>query len=142
MSAGSALTYVQLARSLHVDGQVLTLENLAPSTVWLLSGAEEQVGNIATGTFLDLWWEPTSGLSSTLPRAVLALAAAEAQVLGDSVMLLSSPRISGSGIQYDVEVLEGVLPGRSGACVLYIGPVDPKSPDQGTGRRLEPADRP
>ena len=123
-SAATAATFIQVARAAVLDRNWLTLEDLEPTTVWLTHGDEERVGHMATGTFLELWWHPESTLSSSGLRAVLGRADPDAQLLGDPVLRLRAPRISGSGLRYDVEVLSGAMARRAGACVLFLGPGD------------------
>lgn len=123
-SARDTVTFVQVARAAVLAGKTLTLEDLEPTTVWLAHDQADRVGHMATGTFLDVWWHPESGLASGALRAVLGRADPDAQLLGDPVLRVRSPRISGSGLQYDVEVLNGALAGRAGACVLFLGPGD------------------
>lgn len=128
-SARESVTFVQVARAVVVAGRTLTLEDLEPTTVWLAHDQAERVGHMATGTFLDLWWHPDSGLVSGALRAVLGRADPDVQLLGDAVLRLRVPRISGAGLQYDMEIVNGALAGRAGACVLFLGPgdVDPRS---------------
>jgi hypothetical protein len=123
-SVGHAVTFVQVARTAILVGHTLTLEDLEPTTIWLAHDQGDRVGHMATGTFLDLWWHPESGLASGALRAVLGRADPDVQLLGDPVLRVRAPRISGSGLQYDVEVLNGALARRSGACVLFLGPGD------------------
>jgi hypothetical protein len=118
------VTFIQLAGGATAGANGLTLADLAPSTIWVLHGTPERVGHLATGTFLDLWWEPESGLSSAGLRAALGAADPDAQLLGAPVLRVASPRISGSGIRYEIEVLAGVLARDIGACVLFLGPGD------------------
>lgn len=128
MSSGLAVSYVQTARGVVSDGRVMMLTDLAPATIWFLHGTPGRVGHLATGTFLDLWWSPDRGLAASPPPARLGLADPDAQVLGEPVVRLRCPSISGSGLRYEIELLEGVLPERSGACVLLIGPVTATPP--------------
>lgn len=116
------LTFVQVAAGAHVDGHLLTLCDLAPTTLWLRGGGREPIGYMATGTFLDLWWGPQSGLATTFLEADLGPADPEVATSAPVVFGVGAPRISGSGLQYDVEVLTGVLPRHCGACVLFVGP--------------------
>lgn len=126
-SARSDARFVQVAGAAVVSGHRLALEDLAPTTVWLLNGAPTTLGHMATGTFLDLWWDPASGLATSALHAVLGRADADTQLLGDTVLRVWAPRIVGSGIQYDMEVLNGALARRTGACVLFLGPGDPET---------------
>ena len=115
------LLFIQVAASAVAAPHRLTLRDLAPTTIWLLQGATRRVGHLSTGTFLDLWWDPSSGLGGSVLPAVFGRADPDAQRLPDPRLLLGSPRISGSGIQYDVEGVIGTLPSHSGACVLFLG---------------------
>lgn len=139
--ARTAVTFVQVARAAVFLGGQLTLEDLEPTTVWLAHDQGERVGHMATGTFLDLWGHPESGLSGAALRGVLGRADPDAQLFGDAVLRMSSPRISGSGLQYDAELLNGAIAGTAGACVLFLGPGDvdqvPTSADQTTPRSAE-----
>lgn len=130
-SARTAVTFVQVARAAVFVGGRLTLEDLEPTTIWLDHDRGERVGHMATGTFLDLWWHPESGLATAALRGVLGRADPDAQLLGDAVLRLRAPRISGSGLQYDAELLNGAMAGTAGACVLFLGPGDV---DHGRGR--------
>jgi hypothetical protein len=123
-SARNAVTFVQIARAAAMSKNQLTLEDLEPTTVWMADGQRERVGHMATGTFLDLWWCPESGLAASALRAALGRADPDAQLLGDPLLRLRAPRISGSGLRYDVEVLNGSWAGRAAACVLFLGPGD------------------
>ncbi|WP_404388666.1 hypothetical protein [Humibacillus xanthopallidus] len=123
-AARTAVTFVQVAGGAMADARGLTLTDLSPSTIWVLHDTPQRVGHLATGTFLDLWWDPRSGLSSCRLRAVLGQADPDTQLLGAPVLTVASPRISGSGVGYEIEVLSGVLPADIGSCILFIGPGD------------------
>ena len=123
-AARTTVTFVQVAGGATADARSLTLTDLSPSTIWVLHGTLTRVGHLATGTFLDLWGDPRSGLSSCRLRAVLGQADPGAQLLGAPVLTVASPRISGSGVGYEIEVLSGVLPLDIRSCILFIGPGD------------------
>ena len=124
-SAPTHVILIQVAGSAVADLHRLTLRDLSPTTIWLLQGAPRKFGHMSTGTFLDLWWHPKSRLGGSSLPAHLGLADPELQRLPDPNLLLGSPRISGSGIQYDIELLSGSLPSHTGACVLFLGPGQP-----------------
>lgn len=118
------VTYVQLARGLHFDNGALRLDDLAPSTIWVRRGGTTKLGQISTGTFLDLWWDSPDGPTAHAPRARLTLLDPDAHLLGDPILSLKGPRITGSGITYDVDIVAGVIPSDSGSCVLFVNPPD------------------
>lgn len=120
--ARTDLVLIQVASAFVADHHHLTLRDLSPTTIWLLDGPTRRIGHLSTGTFLDLWWDPCSGLGTSSLPALLGRAAPEAEHVPDPILMLRSPRINGAGIQYDVEEISGTLPSHSGACVLFLGP--------------------
>jgi len=121
--ARTAVTFVHVAGGATTDGQRLVLSDLSPSTLWILhGGTPPRLGHLATGTFLDLWWDVRSGLSRSWLRAALGQASRDAQVLGGPALWVSAPRISGSGLCYESDLLGEVLPRRVGSCMLFLGP--------------------
>jgi hypothetical protein len=113
--------FAHVARGMLYAEQTLTLVDPSPSTLWMSSAPDPGLGYLPTGAFLDLW---TAGERRTDDRVwcvqgTLALLAADAQ-LGDATLLLRNPRVTPAGLSYDAEVLEGLLPRGSGACVLFL----------------------
>jgi hypothetical protein len=115
--------YVQMARGLLFDGRSLTLVDLAPSTVWSSATPSSGLGYLPTGAYLDLWAQRARRLarpSSCRVQGTLTLLDPDAQLTGDSVLTLSNPRVTAHGLAYDAEVLRGLVPAESGACVLFL----------------------
>lgn len=135
-SARTTVTFVQIARAAVFEGGRLTLEDLEPTTIWLTHAPGRRVGHMATGTFLDVWWHYDSGLALGSLKGVLGRADPDAQLLGDAVLRLRDPRISGSGLQYDAALINGSVAATVGACVLFLGPGDvtPAQPPEAPSR--------
>jgi hypothetical protein len=115
--------YAHLARGLLFDGRSLTLVDLAPSTIWSSATPSSGLGYLPTGDFLDLWAQRAHRLArpgSCRVRGTLSLLDADAQVTGDAVLTLGNPRVTVPGLTYDAEVLHGLVPAESGACVLFL----------------------
>jgi hypothetical protein len=113
--------FVHIAPNLQFDGRRLTLVDVAPSTIWR-SGADAELGYLPTGAFLDRWAERDRvlGPGSGCMRGSLSLLDPDASVVGSAVLELSRPRMSASGLTYDAQVVDGMVPGASGACVLFL----------------------
>lgn len=113
--------FVHIAPSLQFDGRRLTLVDVAPSTIWL-SVADAQLSYLPTGSFLDRWAERERDLApgEGCARGSLSLLDPEASVVGSAGLELCSPRMSASGLTYDAQVVDGIVPGASGACVLFL----------------------
>jgi hypothetical protein len=81
------------------------------------------LGYLPTGAFLDLWAQRALRLarpSSCRVRGTLTLLDPDAHLVGDAVLALGNPRVSVPGLTYDAEVLHGLVPAESGACVLFL----------------------
>jgi hypothetical protein len=128
--------YAHVARSLIFDGRSLTLVDVAPSTLWSSPGPTPGLGYLPTGAFLDVWAEraTTPGPAPPRMRGVLSLLNPDAPLAGRSVLVLSNLRVSAQGLTYDAEVVEGLVPAESGACVLFLTWETAPMPDDGTGQ--------
>lgn len=115
--------YAHTARGLLFDGRSLTLVDLAPSTIWSSPTPSSGLGYLPTGDYLDLWAQRARRLArpgSCRVRGTLSLLNPDAQLAGDAVLTLSNPRVTVPGLTYDAEVLHGLVPAESGACVLFL----------------------
>jgi len=115
--------YVQMARGLLFDGRSLTLVDLAPSTLWSSPKPTGGLDYLPTGAYLDLWARRARRLArpgSYRVRGTLSLLDPDAQLTGDAVLTLGNPRVTAPGLTYDAEVLHGLVPAESGACVLFL----------------------
>jgi len=115
--------YAQMARGLLFDGRSLTLVDLAPSTIWSSATPAGGLGYLPTGAYLDRWAQRAPRLalpSSSRVRGTLTLLDPDAQLAGDAVLTLGNPRVTALGLTYDAELLQGLVPAESGACVLFL----------------------
>ena len=133
--------FAHIAPSLHFDGQTLTLVDLSPSTIRMSrpqpsAGGAPELDYLPTGAFLDRWTDRARevGPAGCRMRGTLSLLDPDAQIAGRAVVELRAPRLTADGLAYDVEILEGIVPGSSGACVLFLEwsdahrPGDPHQP--------------
>ena len=115
--------YAHTARGLLFDGRSLTLVDLAPSTIWSSATPSSGLGYVPTGDFLDIWAQRAVRLARPdrcRVRGTLSLLDPDAQLAGDAVLTLGNPRVTVPGLTYDAEVLHGLVPAESGACVLFL----------------------
>lgn len=124
------LTFVQVARGVAFTGSTLGLLELAPVTVCVGPPPAGTLSHVTTGAFLDLWWAASDAPGGeNHRRGVVSLVDPETRPRYDALVRLSRPRIHGSGLRYDVELVEGPLPPSSGSCVLFIHPATAVSPE-------------
>lgn len=128
--------FAHVARSLLFDGRALTLVDLAPSTIWASSTPRSALGYLPTGSFLDLWDQRAQRLArpgSCRVRGTLSLLDADAHLAGDAVLTLGNPRVTATGLTYDAIIQQGLVPERSGACVLFLDWATVGTLNDGTG---------
>ncbi len=119
--------FAHIAPRMRFDGRTLTLVDISPSTIWMSEAVREpghapEIDYLPTGAFLDRWTDRARavGPAGCRMRGTLSLLDPDAQVAGRAVVELSAPRLTADGLAYDIEVLEGIVPGSSGACVLFL----------------------
>lgn len=136
LDSNSRTMYVQVAGRAVFDGSSFTMLDLAPATVFFAEEPDVAVGYLSTGPFLDRWYEESSGARTHTVAAVLSFLDPDRAQAPEAGLLLSLPRIRGTGVEYQARVVVGNLPFTAGACVLFINPpVTPATP--GTMARSE-----
>jgi hypothetical protein len=139
--SSSGTMYVQVAGRAVFDGASFMMLDLAPATVFFAEHPEVAVGYLSTGPFLDHWYADGSGARTRAVSAVLSFLDPDRAQPPEACLLLSLPRIRGTGVEYQARVVVGDLPFTAGACVLFINPpVTPATP--GTTARSESPERP
>lgn len=114
--------FVQSARGMRWDGRHLILLELAASTVYLTGQPARIMGHLPTGMFLDRWYAAAGDYPTQPVAAVLSLLDVEDRHQCDVHVEVALPRISDSGLLYEVTILSGDIPESSGGCTLFIRP--------------------
>ncbi len=120
--------FVQVARGTTSTATSITLEGIAPSTLYFSDRPERVVGHLTTEQFVDDWNLGPNSFEQDPPNAVLSYAS-EAGDLNEIVVVLSQPDLGVDSLTYTVDVLNGSLPCAAGPCTLFIDPLGmPLSP--------------
>ena len=110
--------YAQSAAGMaYADGQ-LTLNGIAPTTLYFSDRPQRITGHVPTEEFFDSWGEGDDSFASDPPNAVLSIFS-ENEV-NDVVVVLSDPALDGDQMSYQVNVLDGEMPTSGGASSLFI----------------------
>jgi hypothetical protein len=119
--------FAHIAPRMCFDGKTLTLMDIAPSTIRMSRptdpcGPAPELDYLPTGAFLDRWAVRSreAGPAGCRMIGTLSLLDPDAQIAGPALVRLSAPRLTADGLAYDLDVLEGIVPGSSGACVLFL----------------------
>jgi hypothetical protein len=128
--------FVQTAQGVTSDGGTLTLEGVTPSTLYFSDRPQRVVGHMTTADFVDLWAVGENSFETDPPNAVLAFLEAGNDVPDDAVVVIKEPRLSSGQLTYQIDVLEGTVPARTGPVTLFIDPIGrPLSPMSVAGVR-------
>lgn len=127
--------FVQSAVEATVEGGVLTLHDVSASTLFFADRPQRVVGHVTSEMFVDMWDEGENSFAEDPPNAVLAFLEAGDDVPDDVVTVIRNPRMDGTRLSYDIEVLEGTMPAHAkGGVTLFIDPFGrPLSPVSAAG---------
>ena len=127
--------FVQLAGGVTRQDGAMSLDCVAPSTLYFSDRPERVVGHMTTEQFVGEWSEGPDSFQADPPNAVLSFADASGE-MEDAVVILRSPLLEGDSLRYSIDVLEGTVPQSAGPCTLFIDPLGrPLSPVSVGGMR-------
>ena len=112
--------FVQSATAFSSAPGTITLHGLADSTVYFADRPRREIGHIPSSRFVQLWEAGASNFSVDPPNAVLSFLEQDGESPPDAVLVLREPRLEANSLSYNVEILDGTLPARSGPCTLFI----------------------
>ena len=83
------------------------------------------------------WWsDGDDSFAVDPPNAVLAWGEPETDAADEAVVVISDPAVTGDGLRYRIQTLQGTTPAQAGPCVLFIDPLGrPLSPVSVAGVR-------
>jgi len=114
----------------------VTFHGLAHATLFFSDRPQRVVGHLSSRKFVDQWGEGADSFAEDPPNAVLSFLEDGDTVPEEVTMTISDPHLDGDTLTYTVDILDGMLPSRSGPCSLFIDPVGrPLSPMSVAGVR-------
>ncbi len=128
--------FVQSAHGLTTSKGSVTFHGLAHATIFFSDRPQRVVGHLSSRKFVDQWGEGEDSFAEDPPNAVLSFLEEGDTVPEEVTMTISDPHLDGDTLTYTVDILDGMLPARSGPCSLFIDPVGrPLSPMSVAGVR-------
>ena len=115
---GPQFLFVQTAQNVAFKDGTLTLENVAPTTVFFSDRPERVTGHLRNELFMKLWTEGKNSFKSDPPNASLSVF--DPQGAKTAVVELSNPRVEGKNIVYNARALRGTIPEKGAASALFI----------------------
>lgn len=110
--------FVQTAHGMRYDEGKVTLEGLAPTTLFFSDRPDRVTGHIPSREFVESWDKGPDSFASNPPNAVLSIF--DSDDVRDIVVELKEPVLVGSELTYSVEILDGEMPPNGGPVALFI----------------------
>ena len=134
--------YVQTARAMSYDNDILTLHTLAPTTLFFSDRPDRVTGHISSQEFVQSWDQGEDSFASNPPNAALSIF--HPDMVSDVVVELMDPVLEGHTLTYKITILDGDMPAEGGPSSLFIDVIGrPLSPVSiaGANRRDRRRDR-
>jgi hypothetical protein len=127
--------FVQIAPEASVEDGVLTLHYVGAATLYFSDRPQRVVGHVKSSQFVDMWTEGDNSFEQDPPNAVLAFLEPGDDMPDDVVVVIKEPRVEGTSLKYDIDVLDGEPPAHAkGGVTLFIDPFGrPLSPVSAAG---------
>lgn len=110
--------YVQTAHAMSYDDDILTLQTLAPTTLFFSDRPDRVTGHISSHEFVELWDQGEDSFASNPPNTVLSIF--HPDMVSDVVVELMDPVLEGHTLTYRVTILDGEMPAEGGPSSLFI----------------------
>jgi hypothetical protein len=128
--------FVQCAQRMTTRDGIVTFHGPAHSTLFFADRPQRVVGHMHTRKFVNEWGEGENSFAEDPPNAVVSFLEEGDAVPEEVTMVIRNPQLTEETLTYNVEVLDGTLPTRSGPCSLFIDPFGrPLSPGSAAGVR-------
>lgn len=106
------------ARGARLDGQKLVLEGVLPSATLFSSRPARSVGHMVTPDMVEIWH--TGSFAKDPPNATVSVFSKDGTSVVDAVVVLTSAKLEGERLTFDVQVLEGSLGKADGPASVFI----------------------
>lgn len=103
-----------------LDGGKLTLTGVQKSSIIFADRPARAAGHVLTSEFVNSWDEGKDSFAKDPPNATVSVLGGSADKIKDAVVELTSAKLDGDNLVFDVKVLEGDLEGASGPASLFI----------------------
>ena len=112
--------FVQTAKGMKFDNSTgkLTLDGVAPITVFFSDRPERIAGNMQTTAFVPFWSKGKDSFLSDPPNADVSIL--EGDKLQQIVAVLQDPVLQGDSLTYTIKVLRGEMPAKGSDVSVFI----------------------
>lgn len=103
-----------------LEGNKLTLTGVSGNVIIFADRPVRAAGHESTDMFIARWGDGKDSFSKDPPNATVSVLGGDKNGIADAVVVLKNPKLDGTTLVFDVNVLEGGLNGMKGAAALFI----------------------
>jgi hypothetical protein len=111
---------VMNSRGAALQGSTLTLTGVTPNSIIFADRPVRAAGHALTAHLIEDWSSGSDSFAKDPPNATVSVLSKDASSVKDAVVVLSSPKLEGDKLTFNVQVLEGDLAGADGPASLFI----------------------
>jgi len=101
------------------DGK-LTLTGVSGNVIVFADRPVRAAGHESTDMFISRWGDGKDSFKMDPPNATVSVLGGEKDGVTDAVVILKNPKLDGTNLVFDVDVLEGDLKGLKGPAAVFI----------------------
>jgi hypothetical protein len=111
---------VMNSRGATLQGQTLTLTGVSPNSIIFADRPVRAAGHALTAHLIEEWGTGSDSFGKDPPNATVSVLSSDASLVKDAVVVLTSPKLDGDKLTFNVQVLEGDLAGADGPASVFI----------------------
>jgi hypothetical protein len=115
---------VMNAQGASLQGENLSLNGVAPSTIVFADRPVRAAGHMPTAHLVKGWGKQGEGFVKDPPNATVSVFSKDNATVHDAVVVLKSPELKGDRLTFTVKTLEGNLAGADGPAAVFIDTAD------------------
>jgi hypothetical protein len=115
---------VMNAQGASLQGETLTLNGVAPSTIVFADRPVRAAGHMLTAHLVEGWGKEGEGFAKDPPNATVSVFRKGDATVQDAVVVLKTPKLVGDHLTFAVKVLEGDIAGADGPAAVFIDTAD------------------
>jgi hypothetical protein len=126
------MLFVEQAKSMAFSAGVMTLMEVNPTIIFFCDRPVRIAGHMTLDAFMRLVSEGENSFKENPPNAALSIFGKDGDVALVVMVLPKAPKIDGTTMSFEIQVLEGTMPKIGGPIALFIDPI---------GRPISPTSR-
>lgn len=120
---GCNALFVIRAKGMSFDGSRMVLRGTDPNITYFCDRPVRTAGHMTIDAMKEIVTRGKNNFLENPPNAAVSIFDADGNITDVVVVLPSAPKVKGDQFDFEVRVLDGTLPTKGGAVVLFIDPI-------------------